>query len=193
MALINVSEFDPELESWTEYSERLEHYFVANKIVEPDMKRSVLIAIIGPKAYKLLRNLCKPKEPGKLSFTELCELLTKHHDPKPSETVARLKFHKRNRRNGESIADYVASLKSLTEHCNFNSLSEEPQDQMLRDQLIVGINDERIQSKLLSIEPKTGEILSFKRVYEVAIAAECAKKDVSDMKAPLPYIKPIQQ
>nr|XP_006812005.1 PREDICTED: uncharacterized protein K02A2.6-like [Saccoglossus kowalevskii] len=183
MALIgNVSEFDPELESWKEYSERLEHYFVANKIVEPDVKRSVLIAIIGPKAYKLLRNLCKPKEPGKLSFTELCELLTKHHDPKPSETVARLKFHKRNRQNGESIADYVASLKSLTEHCNFNSLSEEPQDHMLRDQLIVGINDERIQSKLLSIEPKTGEILSFKRVYELAIAAECAKKDVSDMK-----------
>ena len=93
MSLIGqVSAFDPEEESWTEYKERLEHYFLANDVTDEKKKKSVLIAVVGSKTYKLMRNLCKPKQPGELKFEELCEVLTKHHEPKLSDTVARLKF-----------------------------------------------------------------------------------------------------
>lgn len=93
-----------------------------------------MIAVVGAKTYKLMRSLCRPKQPGELKFEELCELLTKHHEPKLSDTVARLKFHQRLRQQGESVPQYMAALKELTEHCNFDSLTDNPQDQMLRDQ-----------------------------------------------------------
>lgn len=183
MALIGqVNAFDPDVESWTEYKERLEHYFLANDITEKKKKKSVLIAVVGAKTYKLLRNLCKPQQPGELDFEALCEVLTKHHEPRLSDTVARLKFHQRKRHPGESVAQYMAALKELTEHCNFSSLTSNPQDQMLRDQLIVGINDEHIQAKLLALEPKTGDVLSCQKVYDLAVAVEATQKEVSDMK-----------
>ena len=53
---------------------------------------------------------------------------------------------------------------------------------MLRDPLMVGINDEHIQAKLLAVETKAGEIVSCKKVYELAVAVEATQKDVSDMK-----------
>lgn len=47
MSLIgHVSAFDPEVESWTEYKERLDHYFLANEIGDESKKRSVLIAVV---------------------------------------------------------------------------------------------------------------------------------------------------
>ena len=53
---------------------------------------------------------------------------------------------------------------------------------MLRDQLIVGINDEHIQAKLLALEPKTWDVLPCKKVYDLAVAVEATQKEVSDMK-----------
>lgn len=80
MALIGqVSVFDPEEESWTEYKERLEHYFLENDITEA-AKKSVSIAVVEAKTYKLLTNLCKPQQPVELDFEELCEVLTKHRN-----------------------------------------------------------------------------------------------------------------
>ena len=38
---------------WTQYIERMEYYFQANKITEGDTKRAILISAMGEKAYKL--------------------------------------------------------------------------------------------------------------------------------------------
>ena len=180
----HVSEFDQENGVWTEYKERLEHYFEANYITDEVRKKHVLLAVVGGKTYKLLRSLCKPSLPGDQTFDELCEKLTNYHQPKLSDTVARLKFHKRHRRPGETVAEYMAALMELTEHCNFASLTTCPQDQMLRDQLIIGINNEHIQARLLALEPPAGEILSCKKVMDQAVALETVEKDVSDIKGP---------
>ena len=59
--------------------------------------------------------------------------------------MQRFKFNTRFRKPGESIASHVAELRSLSEHCDFKSTLEE----MLRDRLVCGINDEQIQRRLL--------------------------------------------
>ena len=87
--------------------------------------------------------------------------LEKHYSPKPSEIVERFKIHNRSRREKESVAEFIAGLKKLTEHCNFGDTL----DAMLRDRLVCGINDDKIQRKLLS-EPE----LTFTRAVELALA-----------------------
>ena len=46
-----MKEFDPDKGNWTEYSERLKHYFTANNIEDATMKRSVLITVMGEEIH----------------------------------------------------------------------------------------------------------------------------------------------
>ena len=112
-----------------------------NGITGSGKQRAILLTVIGAKAYSLLRNLVSPAKPGDKSFDELCALMERHYNPVPSEIVQRCKFNNRFRSEGESVADFVASLLSLAEHCNYGHQL----DMMLRDRLVCGINDDNIQ------------------------------------------------
>ena len=74
------------------------------------------------------------------------ETLKNHYDPKPSEIMQRFHFNSRVRKTGESVTNYLAELRALTQHCNFGGMLED----MLRDRLIIGINDLMLQRRLLA-------------------------------------------
>ena len=52
-----VSPFYPNKESWTNYAERLDHYFLANDVADVGKKRSILFSACGPQTYKLICSL----------------------------------------------------------------------------------------------------------------------------------------
>ena len=173
MALIGqVHEFSSD-EGWDQYVERLEHYFGANKVTDSGQKRDILLTVIGAKSYGLLRNLVAPDKPGQKTFEELSTLMRQHHNPVPSEIVQRCKFNSRFRAEGESVADFLAALRSLSEHCNYGSLL----DIMLRDRLVCGIRDDAMQRRLLS-EPN----LDLKGAMGIAQGIEMAAANVRDLK-----------
>ncbi|KAL9982685.1 hypothetical protein ACROYT_G004758 [Oculina patagonica] len=92
--------------------------------------------------------------------------------PKPSAIVQRFKFNTRTQQPGETIAMFLAELRHLTEHCEFGATL----DEMLRDRLVCGVHDIRIQRRLLA-EPK----LTLKRTLDLALAIEAADKDASEI------------
>ena len=51
-------------EEWPQYIERLNHFLVANGIIDADKKKSAFLAGVGPATYTLARNLVTPDEPG---------------------------------------------------------------------------------------------------------------------------------
>ncbi|GFR61085.1 polyprotein [Elysia marginata] len=98
--------------------------------------------------------------------------IMQHHNPRPSTIVQRFKFNTRVRAQEESIRAYVAELKRLTEFCEYGDKLEE----MLRDRLVCGVNDRKIQQRLLS----EGN-LTFAKALEIAQAMETAAGDVNDL------------
>lgn len=75
--------------------------------------------------YGLLRSLIAPVKPGTMKYDEIVSTLQTHFTPKPIVIAERFRFHKRYQAEGESIAQYVAVLKRLVEHCEFvNNLSD---------------------------------------------------------------------
>ena len=106
-------------------------------------------------------------------FGELVELMKNHLQPRPSVIVERFTFHSRNRKEGETVAVYVAELKKFSEHCGFGDTLND----MLRDRLVCGINDGGIQRRLLS-EPE----LTYKKALDLAQAMEAAERNVLDLK-----------
>ncbi|CAC5398917.1 unnamed protein product [Mytilus coruscus] len=96
-----------------------------------------------------------------------------HGSPKskPSSIVQRCKFNSRSRQPNESVSQFVAELRQISEHCDYKATL----DDMLRDRLVCGIKEDRIQRRLLA-EPG----LTFKKAMEVATAMEMAAKNAHD-------------
>ena len=168
----SIGEFDAGREDWQSYAERLEQYFVANDVTNTQKKRALLLSVCGAATYQLIRNLVAPAKPTSRTFEELVELVRNHHNPKPSIIVERFKFHSCVRRQGESVATFVASLRQLTLHCAFG----ESLDDMLRDRLVCGINEARLQRRLLA-EPT----LTFEKAMGLATAWESAEKNAQHL------------
>jgi len=174
MALIGKIEEYNENDSWIEYTERLKQYFAANEITDNNKKRVVLPSVCGAKTYKLIRNLVNPRKPTDKSFVKLVNLVKNHLNPRPSCIVYRFKFNSRFRQQRETIQQYVAELRNLSEHCDFGDQLEK----MLRDQLVCGLNDEWIQRRLLAESQ-----LEFKKAMELATAMEIANRNTRDLSA----------
>ena len=168
-----VEEFDGSKDDWPQYIERMEYFFEANSIDTAEKKRAFFLSVIGSATYKTLRNLLSPVKPGNKSYDQLVDTLTNLFKPAPSEIVERFRFHSRSRRQGESVATFVAELRSLAEFCNFKDTLEV----MLRDRIVCGINDDAMQKRLLS-EPR----LDYAKAVETAMNMETAAQSVKELK-----------
>ena len=66
-----------------------------------------------------------------------------------------------------SISKYVTLLRKMSEHCNF----EEKVNEHIRDRLVVGVKNEKIQEHL------RGEgTLTLEKAIEIAVSMESARK-----------------
>ena len=166
----NIGEFDAAREDWVSYTERLSQYFIANGITEDaaEKKRAILLSVCGAATYQLIRNLSAPEKPTEKSFAALVKLVQDHHQPPPSKIVQRFKFHTRVQKPEETVGQFIAELRKLSEHCVFGDTL----DDMLRDRLVCGCKDSRLQCKLLA-EPD----LTFEKAFKQATAMEAAERD----------------
>ena len=166
-----IHEFNPDIMKWDIYMERAETFFEANGIDEDNKKRAILLTSVGDRTYTLLRNLCAPKKPTEQSWAEVKKLLSTHYMPQVNPIVERCKFYERKRQPGESVANFLAQLRALADKCDFeNHLSV-----ALRDRLISGINDDRMQRRLLS-EPYKD--LTLNKAVDICNAMESAANNV---------------
>ena len=111
----------------------------------------------------IARTLSAPVALSEKNYDDLVKLLKEHHNPKPSTIVQRYRFNSRRQEEGETITAYVAALRKLAEHCEFN----ESMNDMLRDRLVCGVNHERIQRALLA-----EKYLTFEGAFQKARAME---------------------
>ena len=170
----SLATFDSASEEWTEYVERLEFYFVANGITDSTKQRAVLLSCYGSSTFRLLRSLVLPAPLTDFSFRELVAKMKAHQEPIPSVIVLRYQFNSRQRATSETVAEYVAALCRLAEHCSFGDTL----DEMLRDRVVCGIADPAVQKRLLSETD-----LTFTKAVSIAQAAELTVKGSKEIRA----------
>lgn len=106
--------FDAKAQTWEEYSEILEQFFVANVIEDESKKRAILISVVGPQTYSMMRNLLSPAKPSEKTYLQLVTMLKNHFNPQPSEIVQRFKFDSRTKKPTETMTEYVAVVSAST-------------------------------------------------------------------------------
>ncbi|KAJ8346679.1 hypothetical protein SKAU_G00280800 [Synaphobranchus kaupii] len=72
-----VEAFDPNVESWSRYAERLEFYFEANDIGEDKLKRAIFLTACGSTVYGLVTDLIAPKKASEEARPHLTGVQTK--------------------------------------------------------------------------------------------------------------------
>ena len=123
--------------------QRVQLYFTANNI--PDArKKSVFLSALGYETYDILANVYD--DPEAQTFDTLVERLTNHFHLKSSVVAEQYKFGCRRQGDSESIADFVADLRSLAARCKFKA---DALDETLRDRFVCGLSKEFIRSRLL--------------------------------------------
>ena len=165
-----VTQYVPGKEEWTAYVERLNFYFLANDIAAEAKKRAILLNACGPSTYKLIRSLLPADELAAKTYAKLVTLVQGYYAPKPSKIMQRFKFNTRTRREGESIAAFIAALREIAEHCEYAATLSE----ILRDRIVCGVRHEK---RLLAEKE-----LTYKKAYELALSMESAERDTKNIK-----------
>ena len=167
-ARMGIGTFSGEPTEWEDYVDCLENYFVAHDVKEDEKKRAILLSESGAATYKLIRSLVAPRKPNEVDYKDLLTKAKAHFAPTCSTIVQRYKFNIRVRQPGKTVAAYVAELRTLSTHCAYGEMLED----LLRDRLVCGISDVRLQCRLLA-EPN----LTFNKAVEIAQATETVEKD----------------
>ena len=160
--------FDPEVEQYESYRERIDQYFIANDITDDKKKVAVILSVMGAKEYGLLKSIVAPKMVTELKLSEIDEVLKQHYNPKPPVMLERFKLYQRNQRPDETIATYFAELKKMAASCDFNTFRSEA----LRDRLVCGLLDKNIQKRLLSEDN-----LTIDKATKLALSMEAASQN----------------
>ena len=168
----HIGDFHPDSEDWICYTERLQLYFVANGITDATKQQAIPLSVCGSSTYQLIRDLLSPSKPTDKSFDDLVALVKEHQQPAPSFIAQRCTFNSRLQQPGVSISTFIAQLRIIAQHCKFGTVL----DDMLRDRLVCGCRDKRLQYKLLS-DPE----LTFDKVLLAAKSSETADRGAKDL------------
>ena len=155
----SIGEFNPDREDWTSYTERADQYFLANDVTVADKKRAILLDACGVSTYQLIRDLVAPSKPSSKTYKDIVKLVKDHHQPPPSTIVQRFKFNTCYQKEEETVADFVARLRRLSEFCKYEATLED----LLRDRLVCGVRNSKLQQRLLA---ETN--LDFKKALEIS-------------------------
>ncbi|OON23189.1 hypothetical protein X801_00906, partial [Opisthorchis viverrini] len=102
-----------------------------------------------------------------------------HYNPKPSVITHRFHFNTRVQKEGESIADFVSELRRLTEYCDYGDFRND----VLRDRLVVGVRNARIQQCLLA-----DSNLTWETAYDTAVALKAAENNATLLQSVQPTV-----
>ena len=108
-------------------------------------KVSYLLLWMDEKGRDIYRTLVLTEEQRK-SVKDICEAFERHVQPKSYPVFSRYKFH--NEKRGERTTEaFITRLKTLSVECAYGP---DYRDDLIRDQIVFGINSEKVRENLIT-------------------------------------------
>ena len=140
---------------------------------------SPLLYCLGEQSEDVLTSTDISEESRK-KYKEDIRKLVAFFEVRKNVMFERARFNRRSRRPDESAAQYITSLYSLADNCQFGAMK----DERVRDRLVVGIQDSALSEKLqmdadLSLDKAKKAIRQREAVHKQQGILEHTKEDLS--------------
>ena len=155
-------------EHWKKWKQELEFYITATEKDNKDdkVKSSILLTCIGQHGREIYNTFSLTEE-NKLNFDHILDKFEEYCSPKKNMTLIRHKFLSYKQREGQTFSEFLTQLRKLSTDCEFGELK----DSLIRDIIVIGILDKRVQERLL----RESE-LTLKRAIEISTSSEQTKQ-----------------
>lgn len=161
---------------WCKWMRRFERYRLASGLAEEEEIKqiSVLLYAAGEEVDEIV--LALGLNPERDSYKNVTEALNQHFGTKTNIIFERAQFNKRVQFPGEPIEKYISDLHILAEKCNYGVLK----DELIRDRIVVGINDEGLSEKMQLMSDLT--LLNAKSIVKQAEKVKLQQGELNDSK-----------
>ena len=132
-------------DEWSRWKRRFEQFRSASGLSGQDQARQVstLLYSLGDEAEDVLTSTNITAE-GRTAYDTVVAKFDEYFKVRRNVIFERARFNRRCQRDDESAEQYITTLYSLIETCEYGNLKEE----MLRDRLVVGIKDIALSERL---------------------------------------------
>lgn len=185
---LNLDNIDNCYPQWQRFKQSFKIFMMAagyEKLSET-RKAAILLNCVGQQTQELYFNVLKMEEKPKLE--DVIKVLDNYFEPKQNELINSFNFNKRCQEDGESFDNFYSALRKMSENCNFG----EQKERMLRDRIVIGVNDHRLQQKLLEIKD-----LTLVKAVDICRSAELSREHMKVLTSPEVHAvqaeKPTQQ
>ena len=138
-------------EEWKRWIERFECYRIAAGLDAKDAKVQIntLVYAMGGNANEIFRSFQLAEEDQ--VYETVKEPFETHFVGRTNVIFERARFNKRVQGAQESVIDFIESLYTLAETCQFGALK----DELIRDRIVVGIRNAVLSQKLMQDDTLT--------------------------------------
>ncbi|XP_063631772.1 uncharacterized protein LOC134802967 [Cydia splendana] len=156
---------------WEKWRKSFQVYYEACELSKKSaqVQMSILLHVIGEQC----REVHAQFEGTFASLKDLLDKFESFFSPKKNITIERHRFFTRCQKQSESIEQYAFELKKLASACEFKELI----DDLIRDRLICGIQENVLRERLLR-EPD----LTLKKSLEICNIAQISKVQAGSIK-----------
>ena len=152
---------------WKTFKQKFQIYLLASeKGTKPeDTKVALLLNIGGDELLQIYNSFefPAPATGNPNPANVLDSVLAKFDDyfaPRKNELVSRYRFRKCVQKPDETLEAYMTRLKILIKDCDY----DDQRDKQLRDQVVLGCNDDKLRQKLFEVDN-----LTLKKTLDVCI------------------------
>lgn len=150
--------------NWKAFEQSFTIYLLASGLNETSEERKIalLLNLIGEEAlivYNTIRDDDKDKK-----LQDVLDRFKDYCNPKKNILHSRFLFYERKQKEGEDFASFFTQVKVLIQDCEFTNV-----DEMLRDKLVFGSNNDDIKSKLIKEgNPKLNDVVQTLRLADIS-------------------------
>lgn len=155
--------------NWRTFKQEFEIYLLASEKNKKskETQAAIFLNLVGEYGRQLFNNF-NMADDDKKDLAKIKEAFEKFCVPKKNIIYERFKFNQRCQQNGESFDAFLTAIQKLIRTCEYGEAEKE----ILRDRIVIGIIDTKLQEKLLGREEEEMDAV---RVISLCRAAELAR------------------